>query len=195
MIIIIIFFLLFSLYIYKFIRKYKYKYKINCKTLNIITNFFNYRTRKLINIITLFGNNIKSKYKYIKYIARLYDKKIINCNLHKLHNTNDIKELLFHKQKFVINNKKFNVPINKRLYVFPNLNYFEYNEYVKEIENIIILLNFFSYKTKFVFIFIINKNRKYKNIDKNILYISLNKNSYNYIRYFHNNKKMIFYYS
>ena len=187
MIIIIIFFLLFYfLYMYKFIRKYKYK--INCKTLNIITNFFNYRTRKLINIITLFGNNIKSKYKYIKYIARLYNKKIINCNLHKLHNTNDIKELLFHKQKF-------NVPINKRLYVFPNLNYFEYNEYVKEIENIIILLNFFSYKTKFVFIFIINKNRKYKNSDKNILYISLNKNSYNYIRYFHNNKKMIFYYS
>ena len=191
LLIILLFLLVYFIYIHKYKHK-NYIYKINYKTLNIIKKFFNHKT---INIITLLGNNIKSKYKYIKYIAKLYNKKIINCNLHALHNTNDLKELLFHKKKFVINEKHFNININKRLFVFNNINYFEYNEYVSEIENIIILLNFFSYKTKFVFIFIINTNNIINNTNNNILYISLNKNSYNYIRYFHNNKFKLFYYS
>jgi len=102
------FLLFYCLYIYIYLNlNKKYKYEINYNTLNIITRFFNYKTRNLINIITLFGNNIKDKYKYIKYIAKLYNKKVINCNLHKLHNTNDIKELFFHKRKFAINKKHF----------------------------------------------------------------------------------------
>jgi hypothetical protein len=149
----------------------------------------------LINVISLLGDNKKAKVKYTKIIANLYKKKIINCNLYKLRDTNDIKELFFHKDIISINNKLYNIPINKRLYVFNLIDYQEYKDYSFEIANIIKLLNFFTCKTKFVFVFIINDYNKTNN-DKNNnnLYITLNKNSYNSIRYFHNNRFTFLYF-
>jgi len=196
MLIIILFLLLsfYFYYVYKF--KYKINYKINSKTLKLIKKFFNKNTSNIINIIALLGNNIKRKYKYIKVIAKLYHKQIIKCNLHKLHNTNDITELLFHKNTSISDNKRINCPIDRRLYIFYNIKKSEFKEYVSEISNIIRLLNFFSNKTKFIFIFVIkNKYNCINNVNDNFLYITLNKNSYNYIKYYNNKKMNVYYYS
>jgi hypothetical protein len=192
MLIIVILLLLFLYYLcYKF--KSKNTYNINFKTLKIFNNFFNKNKSNIINIIALLGNNTKSKNKYIKVIAKLYHRKIIKCNLHKLHNTNDIKNLLFHKNTSITHNKHVICDINTRLYIFHNIYKSEFIEYVNEISNIIRLLNYLSNKTKFFLIFVINDN--YINyVHDNCLYITLNKN-YNHIKYFNNNKLKVYYYS
>jgi hypothetical protein len=194
---IFVIFILLLYYCY-FCRNSKYyNNKINEKCFTIIKNFCHYQTNDLINVISLLGDNKKTKAKYTKIIANLYKKKIINCNLYKLRDTNDIKELFFHKDIISINNKLYNIPINKRLYVFNLIDYQEYKDYSFEISNIIKLLNFFTRKTKFVFVFIINDNNQNdnnKNKNNNHLYISLNKNSYNSIRYFYNNRFTSFYF-
>ena len=188
-------FVIFILLLY-FYYCYKYNNKINDKAFNIIKNFCNYKSNNLINVICLLGDNKKRKYNYTKIIANFYNRKIIYCNLHKLHNTNDIKELFFHKDIICINDNFYNIPICKRLFVFNLYNYQEYIDYTFEIANIIKLLNFFICKNKFVFIFIINNKTKIKkNLNNNHLHIYLHKKSFNCIHYNDiNGYKTLFYF-
>jgi len=183
---------------------YYYQKFLFIKKNKIIKYFCNRKSKQLINIILLIGKNKKLINKYIKIIAILYNKQIFKCDLHKLYNTNDIKELFFHKNIINFNNKFYCININKRIYVFNHNTFKDYNEYINELTNILFLLNDFNKNKKLILIFIINNYNhnhynhiyKFNYIDNfiNNLQIYINKYHYNCIKYNYKNKVKCFYY-
>ena len=168
------------------------KTKINYKAYKIIKHFCMYKSNEPITIILLIGQNKKNINKYIKIIANFYHKQVFTCDLHKIYNTNEIKELFFHKIYINFHNKFYCIHINKRLYVFNHDNYKDYNDYINELTRILMLLNEFN--TKLIFIFIINKHCSNLNSNSKNLQIYLHKHHYNCITYNHKSKTKYFYY-